>query len=259
MLTKSSPSQDLRQPLLSQNTDDGTRNDFYEQDHGTTRPEPSAESLLHATLYPDDVYKGTTYWADLPAKEQSTWIRHQIRAVTQRELARVWQMFKVSPLEPLKSYLRSYAVSGVGFFVEGYVLFSVGNIMPLFKSLWPECWENHVVCDGQVIKAIKYLEILGVSFLAKTICGHFADQCVVDHMWSGHRRLHRGYYRPTVGSHTRCRHHATWCYSSHSYVGLITQWLDNHVRHLDILLCYWCRWRVPNDLNNGYGRQERQG
>jgi len=165
MSAKSSTSQDLRQPLLSQNTYD-TRNDSHGQRYGTIRPQHSAESLLHATLYPDDVYKGTTYWADLPAKERSTWISHQTRAITHRELVRVRQMFKVNPLKPLKSYWRSYAVSGVGFFIEGYVLFSVGNIMPLFKSVWPECWKNHIVCDGQMVKAIKYLEILGVGLLA---------------------------------------------------------------------------------------------
>lgn len=52
---------------------------------------------------------------------------------------------------------------GCGSIAEGDVLFSVGNIMPLFKSLYPECWADHIVYDSETIKAIKHMEILGVG------------------------------------------------------------------------------------------------
>lgn len=120
------------------------------------------EDLLHETLYPDDAYKGTTYWADLPAKERTKWIQHQYASETGREFGVFWSMFKKEPLKPFTTYFRNYVVTGLGFFVEGYVLFSVGNINTLFESVWPSCYKRYQVCNRVWVQASSYLEIVGI-------------------------------------------------------------------------------------------------
>jgi len=82
------------------------------------------ESLLHDELYPDDAYKGTTYWADLPAGERTKFVNQQANAETARELRLVLDMAKNDPLSPIKAYFNNFVITGVGFFSEGYVLFS---------------------------------------------------------------------------------------------------------------------------------------
>lgn len=32
------------------------------------------DELLHESLFPEDVYEGEVYWADLPAKARAKWI-----------------------------------------------------------------------------------------------------------------------------------------------------------------------------------------
>ncbi|KIW26445.1 uncharacterized protein PV07_09539 [Cladophialophora immunda] len=137
------------------------------------------ESLLKETLYPDDAFKGTTYWADLPAGERTKWVNDQHSSEARRELRDVWQMFKADPLDPINRYLHNYAVTGVGFFTEGYVLFSVGNVLPLLEVVWPQCWRKHSVCDKTMVQAISYMEILGI------ICGQILVGITGD--WIGRR------------------------------------------------------------------------
>lgn len=45
---------------------------------------------------------------------------------------------------------------------RGYVLFSIGNLEPLFKQVWPECWSTHTVCSKNWIASVTYLEIIGI-------------------------------------------------------------------------------------------------
>ncbi|ETI29221.1 hypothetical protein G647_01674 [Cladophialophora carrionii CBS 160.54] len=120
------------------------------------------ESLLKETLYPDDAYSHQTYWADLPTGERTKWINRQHSTEASRELKEVWAMFKDDPLAPFYRYLRNYAVTGVGFFTEGYVLFSVGNVLPLLEVVWPRCWDEHEICNKTMVQAISYMEILGI-------------------------------------------------------------------------------------------------
>lgn len=42
-------------------------------------------------------------------------------------------MFKADPLSPFTHYMSTYFLSGMGLFVEGFTLFSIGNLTPLFK------------------------------------------------------------------------------------------------------------------------------
>ena len=43
-----------------------------------------------------------------------------------------------------------------------YVLFSIGNIKPLFEAVFPTCWDSKEVCNPQWLNAIEYLEIVGI-------------------------------------------------------------------------------------------------
>src|ERR1700712_2700824 len=43
-----------------------------------------------------------------------------------------------------------------------YVLFSIGNVKPLFQAAFAECWKTNKICQLGWIQAIDYLEILGI-------------------------------------------------------------------------------------------------
>ena len=94
-------------------------------------------SLLHESLYPEDAFHGQTYWADLPGKEQAQWIAEQNNAETAHEFGQLWRALKTDPLKPFSLYFHNYDVTGLGFFTEGYTLFSVGNILSLFELFGP--------------------------------------------------------------------------------------------------------------------------
>lgn len=79
-----------------------------------------------------------------------------------RELGQVWQTCKTDPLKPFNLYFRNYAVTGLGFFTEGYTLFSVGNILSLFEAVWPACYKEYKVCNKVWVQSIDYLEIVGI-------------------------------------------------------------------------------------------------
>jgi hypothetical protein len=43
-----------------------------------------------------------------------------------------------------------------------YVLFSIGNLKPLFQASFPDCWKMHRICGKSWISAVEYLEICGI-------------------------------------------------------------------------------------------------
>ncbi|WFC99056.1 hypothetical protein MYAM1_001792 [Malassezia yamatoensis] len=129
-------------------------------DQGMT---PEAERAFHEVLYPSDIYTPDgTYWADLPFGEKMRFCNRQSNAEARRELSSIGAMMKRDPLSPVKAYFGTYVLNGLGMFVEGYTLFSVGNIKPLFQATWPNCWKAHKECDSNWIAAIDYLEIIGI-------------------------------------------------------------------------------------------------
>lgn len=71
-------------------------------------------------------------------------------------------MFKADPLSPLRAYFNTYCVTGLGLFVEGYTLFSVGNLGSIFKSVWPACFKTYAVCDKNWVHACDYLQVVGI-------------------------------------------------------------------------------------------------
>ena len=120
------------------------------------------DELLHESLYPDDAYEGKTYWADLPAGARTKLINRQQNDEIAREFGIAWRIFKRDPLKPWFLYFRNYVINGLGFFTEGYTLFSVGNILILFESVWSQCYKKYKVCDKVWVEAVNYLEIVGI-------------------------------------------------------------------------------------------------
>lgn len=123
----------------------------------------SANAALQDVLYPRDSYtEDNVYWADLPWGQKAAWANRQSNQEAKRELAVIGRMMKKDPLSPISAYFSNYVVTGMGLFVEGYVLFSVGNLSPLFKAVWPACWGTHTECSADWIHAVDYLEIIGI-------------------------------------------------------------------------------------------------
>lgn len=42
------------------------------------------------------------------------------------------------------------------------MLFSIGNVKPLFQAAFKSCWKDHEICNAQWLNAIDYLEIIGI-------------------------------------------------------------------------------------------------
>lgn len=140
----------------------------------------TAAERLDQILYPPDCYtQDKMYFADLPLRRRMGWANAQNNAEAKRELGIIWRMFKRDPLSPIGAYCRNYVVTGLGLFVEGYTLFSVGNLQPLFKVVWPQCWKTYEVCNRTWTEATDYLQVIGI------ILGQF---CVgVESDWIGRR------------------------------------------------------------------------
>ena len=146
---------------------------------GASGPPQQRSDLLRDELFPQDSYAGTVYWADLPLGERVSWVNKQSNNEARRELSALVAKFKQDPLQPLHDYFSRYVVTGMGLFVEGYTLFSVGNIKALLKAVWPQCWSNYEVCTQNWVASVSYLEIVGI-ILGQVTVGVIGD-------WIGRR------------------------------------------------------------------------
>jgi hypothetical protein len=79
-----------------------------------------------------------------------------------KELSSIWGMIKRDPLSPLGAYARNMIIPGMGLGLEGYVLFSIGNIRPLLQAAFPSCWSKFTICNETWSNAIDYLEVSGI-------------------------------------------------------------------------------------------------
>lgn len=112
---------------------------------------------------PDDSYTPDgVYWADLPLQKRFKFVSSVDAQAAKEELKTIGGMMKKDPLSPLGWYFRNAIIPGAGLGLEGYVLFSIGNLEPLFGKVWPECWENNTVCSKNWVAAVTYLEIIGI-------------------------------------------------------------------------------------------------
>lgn len=135
--------------------------------------------LLQDDLFPQDSYAGTIYWADLPFRERVRWVNQKSNGEASRELKELGAAFKKDPLQPVRDYFSKYVIVGMGLFVEGYTLFSVGNLSSLFEDVWPSCWKTNTICTANEIASLNYLEIIGIIF-GQLVVGVIGD-------WIGRR------------------------------------------------------------------------
>lgn len=139
----------------------GDEHEHYPTDGHTTERERQIFSYL---THPDDSYTPQgTYWADLPLRERLSFVTKVQNEETKEEVKSVWQMVKKDPLSPLGWYFRNAVLPGAGLGLEGYVLFSIGNLEPLFAATWPECWgDNATECSANWVASVTYLEVIGI-------------------------------------------------------------------------------------------------
>ncbi|XP_014559994.1 hypothetical protein COCVIDRAFT_13164 [Bipolaris victoriae FI3] len=120
-------------------------------------------SVFHALLHPEDLYTAEgTYWADLPIGQRVRFVGQVDAQEAKAEASYFWNMFKNDPLAPIGHYFRTCVIPGAGLGLEGYVLFSIGNVRPLLKAAFPDCWGTHEICDKTWTQAVDYLEICGI-------------------------------------------------------------------------------------------------
>ncbi|KAL2119047.1 hypothetical protein VTJ04DRAFT_6007 [Mycothermus thermophilus] len=121
-------------------------------------------AVLGYLTHPDDCYtEDGTYWADLPFAKRIAFVNRVQNEEAKRELKEIGTMMKADPLSPLSWYFRNAVLPGAGLGLEGYVLFSIGNLEPLFRSTWPQCWgKNPTVCSPDWIASVTYLEVVGI-------------------------------------------------------------------------------------------------
>lgn len=123
------------------------------------------EIFSHLT-HPSDSYTPEgVYWADLPIGKRMAFVASVDNAEAAKELSTIGAMFKKDPLSPIAWYFRNAVLPGAGLGLEGYVLFSIGNLTALFSSVWPKCWGSTTadgVCNFNWIAAVTYLEIIGI-------------------------------------------------------------------------------------------------
>lgn len=137
-------------------------------------------SVFQSLLRPDDIYTADgVYWADLPLGQRMKFVSKVDSAESAKELSSIWQMIKRDPLSPLGFYARNMVIPGAGLLLEGYVLFSIGNVKPLLQAAFPACWKTYKTCDKTWTQAVDYLEICGI-IVGQILVGIIGD-------WLGRR------------------------------------------------------------------------
>ncbi|KAK3330786.1 major facilitator superfamily domain-containing protein [Apodospora peruviana] len=121
-------------------------------------------AIFSYLTHPDDCYTPDgVYWADLPLRQRLAFVSKSQHEEAMKELKEIGAMAKKDPLSPLTWYFRNAVLPGAGLGLEGYVLFSIGNIEPLFAATWPTCWgKDRTECSSNWIAAVTYLEVIGI-------------------------------------------------------------------------------------------------
>lgn len=141
----------------------GPGNETEHDDYPDQSASAEERRIFSHVTRPDDTYTSDgTYWADLPFFKRWSFVNKVDRQVAAEELSTIGSMMKKDPLSPVSWYFRHGVIPGAGLGLEGYVLFSIGNLEPLFKKVWPECWDTHEVCSKNWIASVTYLEIVGI-------------------------------------------------------------------------------------------------
>ncbi|MCJ1452441.1 hypothetical protein MMC28_002784 [Mycoblastus sanguinarius] len=161
--------------------------DFYEganmpmaQNEHTHQMNENERQIFDYLIKPDDSYDANgVYWADLGIMRRIKFVTAYDAKEAGRELSNIWAMAKRDPLEPIRYYMRNMVIPGAGLGLEGYVLFSIGNVTPLFQAAFANCWKTYKTCNVQWINAVQYLEIVGI-IVGQILVGILGD-------WLGRR------------------------------------------------------------------------
>ncbi|KAI1168760.1 major facilitator superfamily domain-containing protein [Nemania serpens] len=143
----------------------GREHQHYPHRASTAYATDYERQIFSHLLQPDDSYTPEgVYWADLPLAQRFAFVNKVSSLETKAELKSIWAMIKQDPLSPVSWYFRNSVLPGAGLLLEGYVLFSIGNLQPLFADVWGSCWGTHTVCDKNWVASVTYLEIIGIMF-----------------------------------------------------------------------------------------------
>jgi MFS family permease len=128
----------------------------------THNPE-NEKAVFNYLLHPDDSYTPEgVYWADLPIGQRISFVNGVNNAEAWKELKAIGNLAKRDPLAPVSWYFKNAVLPGAGLGLEGYVLFSIGNLTSLFQAVWPTCWKTYKTCNEQWTYAVTYLEVIGI-------------------------------------------------------------------------------------------------
>ncbi|KAL9043279.1 MAG: hypothetical protein Q9214_003530 [Letrouitia sp. 1 TL-2023] len=141
---------------------------------------PNERQIFDYLLKPDDGYdeKGV-YWADMSIMQRIKFVSSGDAKEAKKELSSIWSMVKKDPLSPIPWYFRNMVLPGAGLGLEGYVLFSIGNLKPLFEAAFSDCWKKKATCNATWLAAVEYLEICGI-IVGQILVGVLGD-------WIGRR------------------------------------------------------------------------
>ena len=62
----------------------------------------------------------------------------------------------------------------IGLHGYSYVLFSIGNIRPLFQAVFKNCWKSAITCNAIWLEAVDYMEIVGI-IIGQILVGVLGD------------------------------------------------------------------------------------
>ncbi|KAH8893818.1 MFS general substrate transporter [Thozetella sp. PMI_491] len=158
----------------------GDEAEGYPAGYPPARASDEERAIFSYLTHPDDIYTPEgVYWADLPLRERVAFVNKVQNAEAAAELKSIGRMMKKDPLSPVGWYFRNAILPGAGLGLEGYVLFSIGNLEPLFDATWNSCWSAHQTCSANWVAAVTYLEVIGI------MAGQFFVGIIGD--WVGRR------------------------------------------------------------------------
>jgi hypothetical protein len=142
----------------------GDEHEHYALTVGAGATEEDQRAIFSYLTHPDDCYTPDgVYWADLPLRKRIAFVNKVQNEEAMSELRAIGSLMKADPLGPVSWYFRNAVLPGAGLGLEGYVLFSIGNLEPLFKAAWPTCWgKNPTECSQNWIASVTYLEVIGI-------------------------------------------------------------------------------------------------
>ncbi|KAG9245951.1 major facilitator superfamily domain-containing protein [Calycina marina] len=136
----------------------------------------SEDDILSSVLYPSDSYTPEhVYWADLPFSQKVKFVTKVDREENGKEWAATKALFSKQKMGPVKWYFKNAIVPGAGLGLEGFVLFSIGNLTTLFGDVWKRCWTSYEVCSEVSIQLVTIMEIVGIIF-GQIIVGILGDR-----------------------------------------------------------------------------------